>query len=383
MSIKWMLKKDPSLASRLEGLKYVRRHEDETRDVTIENCIGFSQVPLGLAGPLKVEGPENTNDVFYAPLATYEPTLVASCSRGCKAFNLSGGIQFEVLEDAMCRAPVFHFADTGKAVAFARRVPELQAQFAKDAESTSRHARLLKLTPHIIGPRVHVRFDYSCADATGQNMTTIATQKACDEFMNSHLAKELQVQGFLVEGQMAADKKSSWGNVIQSPGRGVRVIAWGKITDEACREVLKCSTEELHHSLAIVKDAETRNGQFGSNINVVNVVTAMLIACGQDPACVAEALWSHVTAEYDRETKDLNWTIFIPSLPVGVVGAGTFYGTQKECLELLQCRGPGMKRRLAGLIAAFALALDVSTLSAVTSHGFTSAHERLRRGSRL
>lgn len=381
MSISRLLKNDPSLASRLEGLKHLRRHQDETGDARIENCIGFSQVPVGLAGPLKVEGSENTNDVFYAPLATYEAALVASCSRGCKAFNRCGGIRFEVLDEAMSRAPVFYFADTGKAVTFARRVPDLLPQFAKDAQSASRHSRLLRLTPHIIGTAVHVRFDYHCGDAMGQNMVSIATQRVCDNFAQSPLARELQLEGFRVDGQMTGDKKPAWGNVMQP--RGVRVIAWGVLTNEACQEVLKCTTEELYRDCTFMKESEARNGQFGSNGNVANIIAAMFISCGQDPACVADAAWSHATPEYNWNTKELKFALFIPSLPVGVVGGGTIYETQKECLELLKCRGPGMKRRLAGLIAAFALALDVSTVSALTTNTFSRAHERLRRGSNL
>ncbi|KAL2010082.1 hypothetical protein VTN00DRAFT_5889 [Thermoascus crustaceus] len=215
----------------------------------------------------KGEGSENTNDTFYAPLSTYEAALLASCSRRCKAFNRCGGIRFEVLDEAMSR-------------------PSSTSQI---------QARLLR------SPDVCL---ISCRSSPKMPIPPFA--------------RELQLEWFHLDGQMTGDKKPAWGNVTQP--RGLRVIAWGVLMDEACQEVLKCTTKEL------------------------------------------------------------KWALFIPSLPVDVVGGGTIYDTQKECLELLNCSVPEMKRRLAGLIAAFALALDVSTVSAFTTNTFSGAHERLRQG---
>src|SRR5215470_11368938 len=43
----------------------------------VENFIGVAQVPIGVAGPLRIHG-EHANGDFYIPLATTEGTLVAS-----------------------------------------------------------------------------------------------------------------------------------------------------------------------------------------------------------------------------------------------------------------------------------------------------------------
>ncbi|RKK67679.1 hypothetical protein BFJ71_g17833, partial [Fusarium oxysporum] len=98
-------------------------------NVRIENCIGFCKVPLGIAGPLRLAGTPVVDDI-YAPLATYEATLIASCSRGCKAFNASGGIHIETLSNGMSRGPVFVFQDPGRAVIFAQALPGMQNAFA-------------------------------------------------------------------------------------------------------------------------------------------------------------------------------------------------------------------------------------------------------------
>ncbi|KAH7377144.1 hydroxymethylglutaryl-CoA reductase [Plectosphaerella cucumerina] len=182
-------------------------HHGDLKNIRIENCIGFSKVPLGIAGPLRINSTRGSSSI-YAPLATYEPTIIASCSRGCKAFNASGGVHFEVLGDGMSRAPVFTFKDPGHAVVFSREIPTLREKISTWAESTSRHVRLQDMRPTVIGSQVHVLYTYTCDDAAGQNMVTKATQHACD-MLRRHYGDTFSIQGFFVEGQMASDKKPS------------------------------------------------------------------------------------------------------------------------------------------------------------------------------
>jgi hydroxymethylglutaryl-CoA reductase len=158
-------------------------------------------------------------------------------------------------------------------------------------------------------------------------------------------------------------------------------MAWGKITKQACQSILGCSTWDLYELTLNSKEAATRNGQLGYSINQANIVAAMYIACGQDAASVAESAWSHLALEFDRETEDLCVSSYLPSLPVGTVGGGTLYNTQREALEILGCTGSGSKGRLAGIIASFALALDVSTVAAVTNNTFAASHYKLGRSA--
>jgi NADP-dependent 3-hydroxy-3-methylglutaryl-CoA reductase len=343
--------------------------------VRIGSCIGFVQVPVGIAGPLHILGPDVKGE-YNAPLATCEPTLVASCSRGCKVFNACGGVQFEVLDEAMSRAPMFLFESPGHAVAFAR-VPSFRNEFARWAESTSRYVRLQELDASIIGSSVHLFCSYFCGSAAGQNMVSKATQHACEMLRDSKDAKQFHIKDFIVEGQMASDKKPSWGNAKRA--RGVEVLAWGTITNSACQEILGCSTERLYRTQMALKEGGIRNGQFGCNINTANIVAAIFISTGQDVGSVAEASWSHLTSEYDYKTKELKTTLYFPSLPVGTVGGGTIYPSQRECLGLLGCAEPAGKRRLAGMIVAFAVALGTSTSVAIANDTFTMSHMKLAR----
>lgn len=362
----------------LDQIPQIQALKGNDAKVNIENVVRYAKVPLGLAGPLRIQGLGDTDGRFVAPLATVEPTLVASYSRGSKALERCGGVHFKVLGEGMSRAPDFAFADTADAIAFAELLPDLHEHFAQLAESTTRHARLQKLTPHIIGSNVHFHFRYSCGDAAGQNMVTIATQRVCEWLMESERAKELCIRDIVIEGQMASDKKPSWGNVREP--RGVQVFVWATMYDHVCEEVLGCTTERLYKVIMMLKEGGIRNGQFGCNMIAANILAAMFISCGQDATSVAEGCWSHLTPEYDWTTRELKLTMFFSSLPAAVVGGGTFYETQQESLRLLRCQGPGGKRRLAGLIGAFALALDVSTSAAIANNTFAQSHAALARG---
>ncbi|KAH8429162.1 uncharacterized protein LDX57_006831 [Aspergillus melleus] len=277
----------------------------------------------------------------------------------------------------MSRAPVFRFPAPDDAVAFVQRLPELQAALIRQAESTSHRARVKTLTPHIVGADVHLHFDYTCGDAVGQNMVTIATQRACEWLMEPPRRMEYGILDVQVEGNMSSDKKPSWGNV-KTP-RGVQVMAWTSISESACQAVFGCTPEVLYTSHQRLQAGAIRNGMHGSNVNTANILAAIFIAAGQDAVSIAEACWSHTVLEYDRPNQYLKASVYFPSLPVGVVGGGTSYQTQQEALRIMKCTGSGGKLRLAGIIASFALALDLSTAAALGNNTFSQSHQRLAR----
>lgn len=347
--------------------------------VRVENVVGYAAVPVGIAGPLTITG-DHQKSTVYAPLATTESTLVASCARGCKAFQACGGIKALATREAMSRSPMFRFNTVDDAVRFWKQVPALEPELRVSAQSTSRYAKLISITPHIISKEVHVKFCYTCGDASGQNMTTIATHKACKDLLKRY-GKDLRVVGFHVEGQLSTDKKLS----LRTDGdpRGVEVMAWGVLSDETCRRVLGQPAEAIHNASRLATDGAIRGGMCGNNPNTANILAAMFIACGQDAASVLESGWAQFTTAYDYETKELTATLFIPSLVVASVGGGTAYATQKEALALLGCVGEGRKWALAETICAFALALDLSLLSAVGNDTFSQSHARMARPAKL
>ncbi|PVH80710.1 substrate-binding domain of hmg-CoA reductase [Cadophora sp. DSE1049] len=368
--------RNAKLDAQIKLLPKISRDISSTSNIKIENFVGFTSVPVGLAGPLTLNGTYQTRKTLYAPLATVEPTVVAACSRGCKIFSACGGISTSALEEGVSRAPVFAFSTIPQALAFYRLVPSLLGKFKLVAEKTSHHAQLLSVVPRIIGSSVHVKFTYTCGDAAGQNMVTLGTHAACVALMD-----EDQPDGmidFQLDGNMSSDKKLSWGSVHEP--RGVSVLAWGTITNIVSEKMLGCSTRKFKSVLSRIEAGGVRNGNMGQCLNPSNIVSAMFIAWGQDVGSVLESGFSHLTAEYNEETEDLTLSLLFPSLLVGSVGGGTGYATQKEALELIGCHGEGKKWALAETIAAFALALELSTLSALATDTFAASHKDLARG---
>jgi len=143
----------------------------------IENYIGVAQVPMGIAGPVKVNG-EHAQGEFYIPLATTEGTLVASYNRGMKLTRMAGGVTVHVIDDKMNRAPVFVFEDAGKARDFGIWIEEHFAELKELAESTSSVAKLVSIEQFAASKIRWLRFNYHCGDAAGQNMVPKATPKA-------------------------------------------------------------------------------------------------------------------------------------------------------------------------------------------------------------
>jgi hydroxymethylglutaryl-CoA reductase (NADPH) len=96
-----------------------------------------AQVPLGFAGPIKVNG-EHAKGEFVVPLCTSEGTLVASYNRGIKILNMCGGVSVTVVDDRMQRAPVFVFDSAREARDFASWLDDNMDEIRRQAESSSR-----------------------------------------------------------------------------------------------------------------------------------------------------------------------------------------------------------------------------------------------------
>lgn len=145
----------------------------------IENIIGTISLPVGLAGPLRVNGCAAQGD-FYVPLATTEAALVASYTRGCQVLSESGGCSTLILSEGVSRAPGFVFTSLVEVGTFATWALSQKEAFAEQAHATTHHGKLIDMRLTVEGNHVYVTFEYYTGDAAGQNMVTIATQAICD-----------------------------------------------------------------------------------------------------------------------------------------------------------------------------------------------------------
>ncbi|MFZ2362270.1 MAG: hydroxymethylglutaryl-CoA reductase [Anaerolineae bacterium] len=337
----------------------------------IENFSGVAQVPLGFAGPLTIRG-EHAQGEFIIPMATAEGTLVASYNRGMKILNLSGGAEVTVIGDAMQRAPVFVFDDARGARNFVRWVNEHLDEIRDQAEATSSVAKLSYIDPYLAGKFAFLRFNFTTGDAAGQNMVGRATFAASSWILDNYEG----VRHFYLESNLATDKKASQVNVMHT--RGKRVVAEATIPAEVLIQHMRVKPEQLFYHFNVANVGAILSGANNNGAHSANGITAMFIATGQDVANVAESSAGILYCELTPKN-DLYIALTIPSLIVATYGGGTSLATQRECLELLGCYGRGTVNKFAEIVAAVALAGEISLASAISSSDWVSSHERYGR----
>lgn len=357
-------------------LEHINRYSFEpgTTRGNIENFVGVAQVPIGLAGPLKVNG-EHAQGEFLIPLATTEGTLVASYNRGMKVLNLSGGVICTVVGDAMQRAPVFVFDNARDARDFAQWIDKHLTAIREQAESTSSVAKLQYIDIYLASKFAYLRFNYSTGDAAGQNMVGRATFAACSWILDQPFLKE-RCRKFYLESNLATDKKASQVNVMKT--RGKRVVAEVTIPREVLIQNMRVEPEQVHYHAQIANVGTLISGANNNGAHSPNGITAMFIATGQDVANVSESSAGIVYTEV-TDNKDLYISITIPSLIVATHGGGTGLATQRESLQILDCVGRGKVRKLAEIVAGVVLAGEISLASAISSLDWVSSHEQYGR----
>jgi hydroxymethylglutaryl-CoA reductase (NADPH) len=338
----------------------------------IEGFAGVAQVPLGFAGPLLVDG-EHARGKFFVPLATSEGTLVASYGRGMRLTREAGGIKTTVIDDAMQRAPLFVFRDARAARAFGTWVDENFAAIKAKAAESDPFANLVRIEQYAVGKMRFLRFDYTTGDAGGQNMVTKATHFACGWMIAQGLDG---LEYFTLSGNLDTDKKHSAINNLHT--RGKRVVAEVTIPAHLIEEVMHTTGAALYRQRQLSNMGALLAGAVNNGAHYANGITAMFIACGQDVANVAEAAAGFSYTEL-RDNGDYYFSITIPSLIVATCGGGTGLPTQRECLEVLGCYGPGKARKLAEIVAATVLCGELSLGSAIVADQWVSSHEEYGR----
>ena len=343
-------------------------------DVTrgnIENFVGTVQMPLGIAGPLTMNG-ENANGDFYVPLATTEGTLLASYSRGMRVISECGGARAVVVKHSMQRAPVFLFDSALEAREFGKWLKENIDSIRGVVKTSTRTGRLTEIEQYPVANMLYTRFCYTTGDAAGQNMTGKSTLFACEWIRANHPLKPR----YLLSGNLDTDKKHSAMNMIQT--RGKRVIAEFVLKREVAKEILRVDTEWLYRFRQIAGIGTMQAGATYAGAHSANGIAALFIATGQDAANVAE---SHAGITYGEllDNGDFYWSVTLPAVICATYGGGTALPTQRECLEMMDCYGTGKADKLAEIIAGVVLAGDVSLSSAILAGEWVSSHEKMGR----
>ncbi|KAJ3340739.1 3-hydroxy-3-methylglutaryl-coenzyme A (HMG-CoA) reductase isozyme [Gonapodya sp. JEL0774] len=338
-----------------------------------ENVVGYMPIPVGVAGPFVVDG-----KTYQIPMATTEGALVASTSRGCKAISASGGARTAILADAMTRGPVVEFPSSVRA-AEARKWADSEEGFRhlKAAfESTTRFGKLNKLKFANAGRLLFIRFSTFTGDAMGMNMISKGTEKALEEM--SSVFPDMTV--ISLSGNYCTDKKPAAINWIE--GRGKSVIAEAVISAKVVQTVLKTTVPAIVHlntSKNLIGSAMA--GSIGGfNAHAANILTAVYIATGQDPAQNVESSQCMTLMEAVNGGQDLHISVTMPCIEVGTVGGGTTLPPQAACLDMLGVRGPCHEQpgrnsqQLARLVAASVMAGELSLCAALAAGHLVKSH---------
>jgi len=337
----------------------------------IEHFFGVAQIPMGLAGPIKIHG-EYANGEFYVPMACTEGTLVASYNRGAQLCNNSGGITTTVIDEAMQRAPVWIFSNAREALKFGQWINDNYAEIKAKAEETDPFCTLKNIEKYSVGKMLFTRFNYLTGDATGQNMVGKATFAVCEWIKNTYPA----IKQYLLSGNIDTDKKHSYMNFLNT--RGKRVIAEVTIPSELITNMSTMPPSELLRMRNVSNTGSILAGANNNGLHSANGITAMFIACGQDVANVAESSSAIVYADLLPDNS-YYYSVTIPALIVGTFGGGTGLATQTECLKMLGCVGKDKAKKLAEIVAATVLCGELSLMSAVIGKHWVSSHEQYGR----
>jgi hydroxymethylglutaryl-CoA reductase (NADPH) len=355
--------------------------EDEVRNKNIENLIGASQIPLGIAGPVKVNG-QYAKGEFYLPLATSEGALVASVNRGCKAITLAEGAMVMVEKVGITRGPVFKTNSLNQSFKLAQWLSSHFNDIHHCTRQTSSHIGLLKIETQVLGRLVYARFYFDTSEAMGMNMATVATNSIIQI-----IEKETGAVCVSITGNFCVDKKPSWRNFIL--GRGRKVWAEAVISRNIVRTVLKTTPEEIFKVwLSKCMLGSAISGSLGFNAHFGNIVAAIFCATGQDLAHIVEGSLGITTVELGVAVKagmanNLYISIYLPDLIIGTIGGGTNLATQKEGLAIIFGQEKPQVDIFAEVIAGAVLAGELSLLASLAEGSLTQAHQRLGRGKSI
>ena len=353
------------------GIDFGKTKTDKPEELQgiIENHIGFMNIPMAIVGPLLLDGMYAKGE-FCVPVCTVEGTLAMSMNRGMYASNLCGGTKLKHFRQELSRAPVFIFENLNESQAFQAWVKENDNKIIKVAESTTKHGKVLRIDQYTVQNYVVLDIVMDTSNAAGQNMVTLAAQLACE-----FIQKETNYNYFL-ESNINSDKKASVRNMLL--GRGHGVSAETTISNNVMKRILKMDPDILFDNYHFFPIISSMAGTHGNGIHVSNALTAIYLATGQDTACVAENSIAHFGIEKRKD--GLKFKLTLPSLTVGTVGGGTRLEMQKRNLNLLGCAdGERSSRKLAEIITASALALEISLICAIGSHTWTDAHMKYGR----
>lgn len=335
----------------------------------VENLVGFAQVPVGLAGPFRVDTSAGRREVVV-PMATNEGAMVAAYSRGMKVLSAAGGVRARVLREGLSQCPVLLYDDAATAERAAATTLAAMDELRGIVRGTTEHGRLDTVGAEVLGRRLVLVLGFTTGDAIGINMAARAA-----DLVSAEIERRTGARGRYVHG-VDVEKRANARALVE--GRGRSVVADATVPRAVCEELLRVTPEELAAIRATYAVGFAHLGTQNHLVQAANGLAAVMLACGQDVAYVTECSTGFLDLDV-TEAGDLYASATLPSLLVGTVGGGSNKGTAAECLDILGVRGAGGANPFAEILAATVLAGDLSLMASFCNHEFVAAHEKLGR----
>jgi hydroxymethylglutaryl-CoA reductase (NADPH) len=345
-------------------------------DAEKKNCeqmFGVVPVPVGYAGPLKIIFSNNQVQEIHLPLATTEGALVASVNRGCKAVSVTGVTITKSIDHGITRSLAFTTKTQG-AESIIKVIRDNEKEWKAVAEATSSHLKIKSYDIDLQKKYVFLTISADTDEAMGMNMVTIASQAMADFIVS----KNKDIECITIAGNVDSDKKAS--RRTHEKGRGYEVTASVTLSKQTIADILKTTPEAMMRVAdAKLKAGSALAGAIGSNLHVGNIISALYLATGQDPAHITEGALADTTVEGTKE--GLTVTVRLPAIIVGVRGGGANLPAQTQLRTMLLKNKSGLhpKKQLAESIAGAVLAGEVSLLAAQAEHHLANAHQSLGR----
>lgn len=366
------LRKKADILGRLLGisLKHIRGCTYDTNYFkgNIENPIGVTQIPLGIAGPIMVKGRHAIGD-FWVPMATTEGALVLTYDLGMKLLRRTGPVEVEILSKMIHITPMF-LVHTDEDRRLSKFVDDNFETIKSIAEQDSKHTKLLMIEKCKVANNFLLKFIYDTADAHGLNMINHATFNAC-KFIEAKTGIK-----FYLRSHYSGVKHHSVLN--EEKGYGRKVKAWAVVREEIL-EFLGVTTSEMKDFSDRCIECGKAAGISRVNVHAANAIAAIFLACGQDAADIISSAVCSSRCEPTNSGKELYVESVIPNLLVATVGGGTGLGTQAECLQILGCLGSGRSDKFAEIIAATVLAGEFTTAASIINRTYVQIHDKYGR----
>jgi len=331
-------------------------------DVMIEQAVGYFGVPLGLAGPLLVDGKE-----LMIPMATEEPSVLAAVTFAGSLCARHGGINTRASDPVMV-AQIF-LEDMGelgansvdKVLESREIIRDKLKPLLKTMEERGGGWRNIEARWIAPSRTLSVNLQIDVRDAMGANLLNSAA-----ESIRPLLEK---ITGGRV--LMAILSNRSW-NRTASARLSIPVGVLGRNGFDG-----RDTSRRIVRAARVAREDPDR--AVTHNKGIMNGISALALATGNDSRAVEAAAHAyagrygpyHGLSEYWVEGETLHGSLEMP-LPFAVTGGAVgFHPVTRWSLDML---GNPDARGLSRIAAALGLAQNLAALRALVSEGIQSGH---------